>query len=319
MLAQDQKVGGSSPSERARDFKVARSGPPRLPVPDGWRAPIDDWLTFLAAFCSSNTVVSRRQIIENFARFVGGCPGDVVPSVVDAWLAVPGISRETRRNRRYAVLNFFRWAASVGLVAGSPAEGTHPIRSAIPFVRPIPEQVLADAYAAADERTRLILRLAAEAGLRRAEIAGLLCDRLTRGEGGWSLEVLGKGDRWRVVPITDSLAWDVKRAADASATRHVFPSVYGGALTAAHVAKLAAAVIPKPWTLHTLRHRYATRVYLASSDLLSCQKLLGHSSVGTTQRYVAMPDDRLRAAVAGAELAIGFENKPARRGGALAA
>lgn len=49
---------------------------------------------------------------------------------------------------------------------------------------------------------------------------------------------------------------------------------------------------------HSLRHRYATRMYETTHDLLLVSKLLGHSSVETTQIYVAMPDDRLRVAVA---------------------
>lgn len=44
-----------------------------------------------------------------------------------------------------------------------------------------------------------------------------------------------------------------------------------------------------------MRHRYATRAYEATHDLLLVSKLLGHASVETTQRYVAMPDERLRA------------------------
>jgi len=51
------------------------------------------------------------------------------------------------------------------------------------------------------------------------------------------------------------------------------------------------------WTAHTLRHRFATRAYAGDRDILSVQQLLGHSSVATTQRYTAPPDDALRKAV----------------------
>lgn len=39
-------------------------------------------------------------------------------------------------------------------------------------------------------------------------------------------------------------------------------------------------------------------------DLLLVSKLLGHASVETTQRYVAMSDDRLRAGLAAVTLAV---------------
>lgn len=44
----------------------------------------------------------------------------------------------------------------------------------------------------------------------------------------------------------------------------------------------------------------ATAAYRADRDLIAVQQLLGHSSVATTQRYTALPDDALRRAVLGA-------------------
>lgn len=35
-------------------------------------------------------------------------------------------------------------------------------------------------------------------------------------------------------------------------------------------------------------------MYEATGDIMLVSKLLGHESVETTQRYVAMPDSRLR-------------------------
>lgn len=54
---------------------------------------------------------------------------------------------------------------------------------------------------------------------------------------------------------------------------------------------------------HSLRHRYATRMYETTHDLLLVSKLLGHSSVETTQIYVAMPDSRLRVGLDAVTLA----------------
>lgn len=65
------------------------------------------------------------------------------------------------------------------------------------------------------------------------------------------------------------------------------------------VGELAAEALPAPWTLHTLRHRFASRAYDATGDLVTVSRLLGHASVATTQRYVATGRARLRE-VAGA-------------------
>ncbi|OBK04066.1 recombinase XerD [Mycolicibacterium fortuitum] len=52
--------------------------------------------------------------------------------------------------------------------------------------------------------------------------------------------------------------------------------------------------------MHTLRHRFATRAYRATRNLRAVQMLLGHASVATTQRYLAVDDDEIRAAMMGA-------------------
>jgi len=49
--------------------------------------------------------------------------------------------------------------------------------------------------------------------------------------------------------------------------------------------------------LHGLRHRFATRAYARSRDLRAVQELLGHASPAITQRYVAVSDMNLRAAM----------------------
>lgn len=53
-------------------------------------------------------------------------------------------------------------------------------------------------------------------------------------------------------------------------------------------------------TAHQLRHRFASAAYRATHDIRSVQELLGHASVATTQVYVAVPGEALRAAVAAA-------------------
>lgn len=46
-----------------------------------------------------------------------------------------------------------------------------------------------------------------------------------------------------------------------------------------------------------IRHRFGTRAYALTSDLLLVQEMLGHASPTTTRRYVQYDRDRMRAAV----------------------
>ena len=135
----------------------------------------------------------------------------------------------------------------------------------------------------ADQRTRLILRLGGEAGLRRAEIAQVHRRDVFQDLAGWSLLVHGKGGKLRTVPLGDDLAQAVL---EECGTGFAFIGEDNGHLSARWVGKLATMVLPRPWTLHKLRHRFASRAYGATSDLLAVQRLLGHASPATTQRYV---------------------------------
>jgi site-specific recombinase XerD len=55
-------------------------------------------------------------------------------------------------------------------------------------------------------------------------------------------------------------------------------------------------MLPDHWTMHTLRHRFASRAYRGTPNLGAVQVLLGHASIATTQRYTAV-DDEIRAAM----------------------
>ena len=49
--------------------------------------------------------------------------------------------------------------------------------------------------------------------------------------------------------------------------------------------------------MHTLRARFATRAYRGSRNLRAVQLRLGHASIATTERYTAVDDDEMRAAM----------------------
>ncbi|MFT3876186.1 MAG: tyrosine-type recombinase/integrase [Propioniciclava sp.] len=216
------------------------------------------------------------------------------------WAARQVWSRETRRSVYAGVRAFYRWAVGAGLIGHSPADGLPAVRASDPCPRPTPDDVHHQALADADPRTWIILRLAAEAGLRRGEIARVHARDLWRDLAGWSLTVHGKGGKTRVVPLTDALADALRVAIAAAGGGWVLPGDVDGHLSPRWVGTLAARVLPGAWTLHSLRHRFATRAHDATHDLIAVQRLLGHASVATTQRYVASSQDALRRAAAAA-------------------
>ena len=60
-----------------------------------------------------------------------------------------------------------------------------------------------------------------------------------------------------------------------------------------HRAKLAGAD-RKPVSFHSLRHSFATQLLESGVNVRTIQALLGHRSLGTTQRYTHVAGDYLK-------------------------
>lgn len=119
------------------------------------------------------------------------------------------------------------------------------------------------------------------------------------------LTVKGKGGRTRQIPVVD----DLKRILDTldMTGPWLFPSrvkkrkdqAMTGSLTdirrPLETARIRAK-IDKKITPHQFRHSYATHLLESGADIRIIQKLLGHSSVTTTQIYTHVSMDTMRSA-----------------------
>lgn len=272
------------------------TGPSPLPVPPAWAEPLHDWtLALHAAHRSLPTIKTRTDHVRRISRALGGDPWQVTSDQLIAWAGRQNWTRETRRSVYFSARGFWSWALMSGRTSDNPAAALPSVRPGPAIPRPAPELAVRAAILAADPRVELILRLAAELGLRRAEIAQIHHRDLVPDLDGWSIIVHGKGDKDRLVPMPDPLAARVRAACAAG---YAFPGADGGHLSPRWVGKIAAKVLPEGVTLHMLRHRCATQLHDATGDLISVQRLLGHASVATTQRYVLPPAGKLRRALA---------------------
>jgi integrase len=160
-----------------------------------------------------------------------------------------------------------------------------------PRPRPAPDEVWHGLIETAAPRERMMGRLAGEAGLRRGEVAALRRSDLVHDVSGWALIVLGKGQKQRVVPITDDLAAAILTFCEHG---YLFPGNENGHLSEAWVGACISRLMPESWTMHKLRHRAASRGYAGTRDIFAVMKFLGHESVATTQLYVAITQDDVR-------------------------
>lgn len=260
----------------------------QFPAPQ-WADDVNHWLDSLkAAAYSPATLSTRRCQLTALSHALGGSPLDVDADELIDYFASRSWKPETRKSARNAVVSFFRWLQASGKRDDDPSDELPSVRRPQAHPRPCPDRVIIQAMQRADDEERLMLRLGAECGLRRSEIATTSSADVLDDVGGRSLMVRGKGDKQRIVPLPDDLADEIL-----GHDGYCFPGRFGGHVEATYVGKRLSRLLGD-WTPHSLRHRYATRMYEATGDIMLVSKLLGHESVETTQRYVAMPDSRLR-------------------------
>lgn len=260
-----------------------------------WLPAIEGYLAAQRAGGSpATTIYTRRQHLEHLARRAPAGPVELTPGQLVAYAAAQDWAPETRRGRRSTFRSFWAWAVAEGVCEVNAAAALRRVKPTPPAPLPVPDPVYQAARARADDRVGLMMRLAAEAGLRRAEIAQVHTRDVFQDLDGWSLRVHGKGDKIRHVPLTRRLALELR----SRPAGYVFPGDDHGHLSPRWVGRLVADALGDGWTVHKLRHRAGTRWHRAAGgDVFVVQQLLGHASPATTARYVQVPSDSLRAAV----------------------
>lgn len=136
------------------------------------------------------------------------------------------------------------------------------------------------------------------AGLRASEVLTLswmnIKDRHMR--------IIGKGNKERIVPICNELQsvldewYDRQLGFIGEKPAFVISNEDGSAVSGSFFRRMIKNILMScgcPYELahpHALRHSFATRMASMGLSLLSLQKILGHSSLNTTQVYVNLAD-----------------------------
>ncbi|QBC87410.1 integrase [Mycobacterium avium subsp. hominissuis] len=264
-------------------------------IPPLWDNAINGWATWLrVAGRREGTIAIRQDHVRSIARRSGTQhPREVTLNCLVTLCSERRWSLEYRKGMRASLVSFYEWAVANGVVEQNPAVLLPRVKAPTPAPRPAPDDIWSALLAAAPARVRLMARLAGEAGLRRAEVAAVHSDDLIQDLHGWSLIVHGKGGKQRVVPLTDALAAELRQ----QLIRHgyLFPGQIDGHISPRWVGKMISDLMPPGWTMHKLRHRYASRGYAQTRDIRAVQEALGHASVATTQRYTAVSSADVRA------------------------
>lgn len=297
-------------------------GPPFPEEPD--MLPHDlfsQYLSFLKVRRQRHTHLGYRSDLRAFEKFLAESKTkarkrDIGPRMLDAylaWMKGRGFAKATVQKRLQVLKSFFRWAIQREHLRDDPF-----LVWEIPRVTEIvpraltPEEDMRLMRGLDSMRARRSDRTVAT-GIRLARFAGLRvgeCNALKWPETdlvkGTLIVRHGKGDRDRAVPIPDAglrqpliVHWEASGRPDSG---YVLTGLRNRPLHDKALSRSikrfyrAARVVDA--TFHTLRATYATRLMERGVHPRTIQVLLGHQSLETTMRYLAVADLQKRQAVA---------------------
>jgi integrase/recombinase XerD len=218
-------------------------------------------------------------------------------------------------NRAVVVLrSFYRAIVAMGhLEPGANPMAGFPTIKAVPRKLPVslaPEQV----HRLLDEpkadtiiglRDRALLALLYGTGIRASECASLRCSQLDLVR--LTMHVRGKGGHERTIPLNPKLAEVLRTYAHARGpalpNAPFFRSRFGRPLSRGSLFERVRtwgqrSHIGMPISPHRLRHTFATHLVRAGVGLVTLRDLLGHRLITSTQIYLHVTAEDLRAAAA---------------------
>lgn len=273
---------------------------------------------------SENSLNAYRKDILQFVAFVDeqrvDTLGEVDAELARSWvwsLAESGMAGSSLRRKVSALKGFTAWLAREG-----HTEGDIGIRVRAPGAsRSLPrvltrhhmEEIFRSLQTHADtgdpvaSRDLAIIEVLYASALRVSELVGL--DLQGVDLDGRTLRVVGKGNKERMVPLgtpaATALGAYLDHARDAllegGESSVVFLSTRGKPMGQRSVYEVVARLLADipgvgPLGPHTLRHTAATHLLDGGADLRTVQELLGHASLGTTQIYTHVSNERLTQA-----------------------
>ncbi len=278
--------------------------------------------------CSVHTQKAYARDLAAFARWIGGNvqlsaikPDDLARFFIsDAVLETPdGLPRKpiTINRTKSALRSFFAFCVESGwirdnparLIRSSPAAAKEPSTLVDNEIRRI-RAVLAESNGQFAARDRLIFEILLGTGIRLGSLVGLNVGDIDlqtgtlhiRAKGGAQERVfLNPGLSAMLADYLDESPTEAKRGGSVPLIRSKSGKRLGGRQIQLNFARwLKQAGIARPFSVHSLRHTFATRLYQKTGDLYLVQRALGHRQITTTEIYARVSDDALRRAVSAA-------------------
>ncbi|MCJ7933420.1 MAG: tyrosine-type recombinase/integrase [Chryseobacterium sp.] len=264
---------------------------------------------------SPHTITSYKKDLEDFSRFylktessedISRSDKKIIRNFI-VELSENDISKRSINRKLSSLRSFFLFLLKIGEIKVSPVEGISSLKfypeKQIPMsqeeMTDLSERILEQSH---DVLEKCIIEVLYQTGMRKAELCGLIFENVDIY--GNELKVVGKGNKERVVPISGDLSGLLKnyleiRNPQAECKSFFFVNKKGKKLNE----KFVYVVVNKYLSLittkekrspHILRHSFATHVLDNGAEISKVKKILGHSSLASTQVYTNANIEQLK-------------------------
>ena len=265
---------------------------------------------------SAHTITSYKKDLEDFMSFVLKTEAtadlrDISKKVIRNFIVQLSENRLSKRsiNRKLSSLRgFYVYLLRIGEITVSPMESI----SSLKFYAEKQQAFSQDEMTLLQEKTesrsamslleKLIIETLYQTGMRKTELCNLLFENVDFSKS--EFKIIGKGNKQRVVPISERLHRDLQnyaevRRPDAENKTYFFVNKKGKKLGERFVYSvvnkyLSLVTTKEKRSPHMLRHSFATHVLNNGAEISKVKKILGHSSLASTQVYTEANIEELK-------------------------
>ena len=265
---------------------------------------------------SPNTVISYEKDLKDFSKFLLETEAHQDFSKVDkkiirnfmVELSEHQISKRSINRKLSSLRSFFLFLLKVGEIKSTPLENIQSLKfyaeKQIPFSKEEMGhlEVLDVQPKNGSLLKELIVETLYQTGMRRAELCNLLFENVDFSQK--EIKVIGKGNKTRIIPVSDSLLQRFEMYLDERKplkdidiyffVNEKGKKLYDKFVYSAVNSYLSLVTSKTKKSPHILRHSFATHVLENGAEISKVKKLMGHSSLASTQVYTDANIEQLK-------------------------
>lgn len=221
-----------------------------------------------------------------------------------------GLENRSVNRTLSALRSFYRFCLREGKIDKTPMNGVKSLKQPKNIAKFVPEQDIEKVSFDSDDddfkmcRAEVVFELLYQTGMRQAELRGLKDDDIDTEL--LTIKVLGKRNKERIIPVGNQLIDIVEKYKKVRDTQYphrqcvnLIVDNKGGEASPYLIYNIIHNILEEVTTIsrkspHVLRHTFATHLLNGGADIRAIQKLLGHSSLGSTQIYTHNTIEKLK-------------------------